>query len=374
MKVMWIGVMVLGLGCNSSKGDLDASRCAHEMVMCTIAGTDEGGGYNTMNDVATEVQLNGPNALALDASGQILISDARNYQIRRIEGDQLMTVVGFNRNSHAITGPATETPLAFVSGMDIGPDGLLYLVESQGQQLSSVDVDGGEITVLGGSPTDPGWNSDELTPLEDAVFAQLSGVAVADDGTVYVADAGYNLIYALSTDGMVSKVAGMDEEGFPRVEDLEDPEEDVHRLDDPQGLGIFDGQLYVADAGRHRIVSVDLDTGALTNVIGVTDQPGYGDDVPFSEAKLNDPWHFTFGADGRMVVSDSGNGVIRAELSDGTIDTIAGRGTGGYDATPQDPEVSSLGRPVGLLYDAAGDLVFADFDHAVVRRISQPNW
>ena len=61
-------------------------------------------------------------------------------------------------------------------------------------------------------------------------------------------------------------------------------------------------------------------------------------------------------------------------LHDGTIDTIAGRGTGGYDATPQDPEVSSLGRPVGLLYDAAGDFVFADFDHAVVRRISQPDW
>ena len=353
--------------------DIDASRCGHAMIMCTIAGTGAGG-YNTMNDVATNVQLNGPGALVMDTAGQLLVSDARNYQIRRFESDQLMTVVGRNNSSHAITGPASETPLAFVSAMAFGPDGLLTIVESQGQQVSVVDIDADEITVLGGSPGNPGWNEERETYIEEVAFNQLSGVAVADDGTIYLADAGINLVYALSTDGLVTKVAGMDEDGFPFVPNPADPSSDAHRLTSPQGLVLLDGDLYVADAGRHRIVRVDLETGELDNVVGATDQPGYNDGVPFEEAKLNGPYQFAFSADGRMVISDSANGVIRAQLTDGSIDTIAGRGSGGYDPEPQEPEISSLGRPMGLLFDAAGDLFFADQDHAVVRRISQPNW
>ena len=373
MKTFWIMVSLTALGCNSSKGDLDASRCEHEMIMCTIAGTGSGG-YNTMNDQATETQLNGPNALTMDSADQVVVSDARNYQIRRFEGDILATVVGRNKNSYAITGEAQESPLAFVSGLDFGPDGLLYVVEAQGQQLSVADLDANTMTILGGSPGEPDWNEDPEVAIEDASFNELSGVAVDGDGTVYLADAGINLIYAVSPDGVVSKIAGMGDDGYPLVTNNEDAEADSHRLENPQGLSVYNGELYVVDAGRHRVVQVDRSTGALTTVVGVTDEPGYGDGVSFGEAKLNGPLQIAFGPDGRMVISDTGNAVIRAELLDGTIDTIAGRGVGGYDPEPQEPEVSSLGSPVGLLYDSAGDLVFADQDHAVVRRISQPNW
>jgi DNA-binding beta-propeller fold protein YncE len=381
MKLVSMGLSALVFACNSSKGDVDDSRCGHEMIICTIAGTGVGG-FQGVDTLATETQLNGPNALAIDSSGRIIISDAANYLIRRFEDDQLISIVGQQRKGFSVAGDTNDTALNFVSGIDVGPDGLMYMVEGQGHHVTVVDIEANEIEVLLAGHESPYWNAgDEApmwpeleTPKFEAGLGQLSGVAVGDDGTVYIADAKANLIFSISTDFSVNTVAGMDDNGFALVPNLDDLASDNHRLAGPQGLVFHDGALYVADTDRHRIVVVDLEEGTLTNVIGVTDRPGYGDGGPFAEAQLDSPHHFNFGDEGRMIVSDSGNAALRVELLNGTIDTVAGRGAGAYDGEPQDAEMVSLGRPMGILYDSAGDLVFADRDHAVIRRIHQPNW
>lgn len=367
MKVLHVTLSLFVVGCVGKKEE-DA-RCTGETIICTIAGTGEQG-YNHQDQSALDTDLNFPNAVDFDGNGDLLINDSRNFLIRRLEGKNLTSAVGKVANTYAQTGPALESPLFTVSDISVGPDGLLYVVEGQGHQVSVVDLASSELTVIAGiQGISTGFNEGEV-PLEEAEFDTLSGVAVGDDGTIYVADSATNLVRAITTDDTVITVAGADEEGFPITDDT-----DPNRLESPQKLAFHDGTLYVADSARHRIVSVNLNNGELTNVVGATDVRGYmGDQYEAVEAHLAEPYGFAFNADGRMIIADTGNDALRAVFPDGTIDTVAGRGATGYEGDTEASEGASLNSPMDVAYEPDGDLVFADKGNAVVRRISQPNW
>ena len=375
MKASSVVVVSLMLGCNSSKQEIDESRCAYAMTLCTIAGTGTSG-YNDINIRATETQLRDPTALVEDADGRLLVSDAGNHQIRRFEDDTLMTVIGRNKNSEAVSGLASQTPLNYVVDMDFDVDGELLLLEGVGLQLSWVDLSADAIEVFASSVGTPGWNSAAETPIAEMGLIKPTSTAIDDEGNIYLSESGegFNMILKISVDGLVTKVAGVDADGFPIASTSTDSDDAQNHLLNPQGLVWHEGALYLADAGRHRIVRVDVETGEVVNIAGVTDSPGYGDGKPLTLTQFNRPSRFTFSPDGRLVIADSGNGVIRAELPNGTVETVSGRGAGGYDPEPQDPEGASLGEPFDVLYDVNGDLVFTDRDHAVVRRITQPDW
>ena len=369
MNHIHAAIALLTIGCVSQKEE--TARCDGETIVCTIAGTGDQG-YNHQNQVALDTDLNFPNAVAIDQDGELLINDSRNFLIRRLVGENAMSVVGKVANTYAQTGPALDSPLYTVSDMVIGPNGLLYLVEGQGHQVSVVDLIAGELTVLAGvQAITVGFNEGSV-PAEEAEFDTLAGIAVGDDGTIYVSDSAQGLIRAIKPDNTVVTVAGADAEGFPIGDgDSSNP----NRLVSPQKLVFHDGTLYVADSGRHRIASVDVSTGEITNVIGETDTRGYmGDDGVAADAHLSDPYGFAFNSAGRMIVADTGNDALRAVFPDGTIDTVAGRGATGYDGDTEASEGASLDGPMDVIYAPDGDVIFADTDNAVIRRIDQPMW
>lgn len=369
MKRVIVGMALCSIGCVEAKEE--TARCDGEAIICTIAGTGDQG-YNHQNQAATDTDLNFPNAVALDGNGDLLINDSRNFLIRKLDGLNLMSVVGKVANTYAQTGPALNSPLYNVADMVVASDGLLYIVEGLGHQVSVVDLVAGELTVLAGvQAITTGFDEDEVAA-EDAQFDSLSGIAVGDDGTVYLSDSGSNLIRALTPDNTVVTVAGADEEGFPIAADAGN---DQDRLDSPQKLVFHDGTLYVADSGRHRIATVDVDTGSITNVIGTTDTRGYfGDGSAAEDALLSDPYGFAFNDAGRMIIADTGNDALRAVFADGTIDTVAGRGATGFAGDTEQSEGASLNGPMDIEYSTDGDVVFADTENAVVRRIDQPTW
>ena len=375
MKPSSLVIASLIVGCNSSKEEIDDSRCAFAMTLCTIAGTGTSG-YNDINIRARDTQLRDPTAIVEDAAGRLLVSDAGNNQIRRFEGDNLMSVIGRNARSEAVSGLASQTPLNYVVDMDFAADGSVLLLEGVGLQLSWVDLDNDQLEVYVSSVGMPEWNSAEVTDIAEIGLIKPTSTAMDEAGNIYVSEAGegFNMVLKISPEGEVTKIAGVDESGQPIASTSTDADDAQNYLRNPQGLVWHEGELYLADAGRHRIVRIDVETGEAVNIAGVTDAPGYGDGNPLTLTQLDRPSRFTFSPDGRLVIADSGNGVIRAELADGTMETVCGRGSGGYEDGAQDPEMASLGEPFDILYDANGDLVFTDRDHAVVRRITQPDW
>ena len=371
MKAQWILAGVFGLGCVEQKEEDGNARCALDGVICTIAGKDSAG-YNHQNQDALDTRLNDPNALGIDSFGRLLINDSRNHLVRRLEDDGILTtIVGRVEKTYAQAGHPLDSPLNVAVDMTVGPDGNLYMVESQGQQVIMVDMVYESLSIIADSPgePDPGFDEGDVS-IEDAHFSGLSGIVVSQNGTIYVSDAGVNLVRAITPDGIVKTIAGADENNFPIFD-----ESDPNKLTEPQKLGLYGGQLYVADTGRHRIVTVDVSTGVLTNVAGQTDAAGYqGDGGALSSISLDSPYAFTFNDYGSMLIADSGNDAIRAQIGAGVVDTVVGRGAGGFGGDEGPAEEASLDTPRDVMYAPDGSLIIADSYNARVRRVNEPGW
>ena len=197
----------------------------------------------------------------------------------------------------------------------------------------------------------------------DAAVARFSdpfGVAVAPDGTIYIADAGDSQrIRRISPQGMVSTVAG-GARGFA------DGASGFARFDTPSGVAIAaNGDLYVADTGNHAVRRITVD-GVVSTVAG-NGTPGYADGFG-ADARFNGPIGIAVDAVGRVIVADTYNDRIRAIAPDGRVETIAGGDVpGAIDGSGADARFDT---PCGVAIDAAGRIFVADTGNGAVRVIS----
>jgi streptogramin lyase len=169
-------------------------------------------------------------------------------------------------------------------------------------ELSAVQ---GRLQVLAGGQDACGYRDG---PLATAAFKEITGLAVAPDGGLIVADAGNNRIRRVSPDGMVSTVLI---EGMPESPTLSSPSAIAV---DPQGT------IYVADGGNHRILARAAD-GAVRVVAGST-TAGFSD-AQGTAARFKEPMALALGPAGALYVSDNGNRRIRRIAADGMVSTIA---------------------------------------------------
>jgi len=110
-------------------------------------------------------------------------------------------------------------------------------------------------------------------------------------------------------------------------------------------------------------------SGVMTLVAGNgTTGPG-GDNGPAAIAQIVNPQGLVVGAAGNLYISDAGNYRIR-EVSNGTIATVAGTGTGGYPVDNSPATATQLACPAGLALDSSGNLYVADPVSSLVYKIS----
>ncbi|MEE4112508.1 MAG: hypothetical protein V2I40_06805, partial [Desulfobacteraceae bacterium] len=178
------------------------------------------------------------------------------------------------------------------------------------------------------------------------------GIALAPDGTVYIADTFRSRIRVFRPDGTAGTVAAT--ESFSAPMDL--------ALD---GLG----NLYVADYNNHRIVRVAPD-GSAEDAAGTGVAGFSGDGGPAIDAQFRAPACIVVGPDGSLYVSDYGNHRIRRITPDGIVRTIAGTGTAGFSGDGGPAIEAQLNGPGGIDASPDGSLVFADENNKRIRRIS----
>ena len=193
-----------------------------------------------------------------------------------------------------------------------------------------------------------------------AGFADPFGVAIAADGSILVADAGDSpRIRRIAPDGTVSTVAG-GERGFA------DGTAGAARFDAPSGLAIdAAGTIYVADTGNNAIRRITSD-GMVSTIAGAG-TAGYRDG-PAAQAQFNGPVGVAVDAAGRILVADTYNDRIRMIAPDGTVATLAGSGiAGATDGAALDAEFNT---PCGVAIDGTGGVLVADTGNMVLRLIS----
>ena len=146
------------------------------------------------------------------------------------------------------------------------------------------------------------------------------------------------------------------------------------QLFQPAGIAVdSSGNIYIADAGNHRVRKVA--NGTITTYAGTGTAGFTGDGKAASSAQLNNPTGVALDSSGNLYIADAGNNVIRQVSTSGTITTIAGNNSLGAGNTGDGGAATNaqLNNPVAVAVDSAGNLYIADANNNTIRKVSNKN-
>ncbi len=108
-------------------------------IITTIAGTGARG-YGGDGGPALDAVFDAPKEMALDRDGSLLIVDTENHAIRRIDGASgiVTALAGGHKGGDGDGGPATEAGLDRPHGAVVGPDGAIYIGDTNNHRIRKV--------------------------------------------------------------------------------------------------------------------------------------------------------------------------------------------------------------------------------------------
>ena len=288
-------------------------------TITSVAGTGKAG-FGGDGGPAARATLCDPQGLAIGHDGTLYIADSGNNRVRRVNLDgTITTVAGTGKNGFGGDGGwATEAPLSNPGGLAVSPDGSLYIADWGNRRVRRVDPDGTITTVVGTGELGFGGDGG---PAIAATLSDYYRLVVGPDGSLYVADSENNHVRRVDSGGTITTVAGIGWGGFDPDDD--GGKATNATLFFPLGCAVrLDGSLYVSDSRNDRVRRVDPD-GTITTVAG-TGKPGFGGDGgPATEAMLDFPEDLTIGVDGSLYIADCLNHRVRRVDPHGKIMTVA---------------------------------------------------
>ena len=345
-------------------GNGEQIRGHSNLIIKTVVGTGEGG-YNDDNIAASQAQLNQPKGAVVGPDGSLYIADQYNYRIRKVSPDgRISTVAGTGT-----VGNYNDNVPAFWARIDppvsiaLGPDGSIYFSEYANHCIRRVTPSGYITTVAGNGTQEYGGDGH---PATEAELNTPYGIAVAPDGTLYIADSENHRIRQVTPNGIITTIAGTGDighsgDGGPATEAM---------LDHPNAVALApDGSLYITSGNSIRRIGTD---GIITTVAGGAIEGYSGDGGPATRARLYWPNGITIGSDGSLYISDRMNHCIRLITPDGIISTLAGNGSEGYSGEEGPPAQAQLDFPSGVAIGPNGIVYVVDTGNNCIRQVSQP--
>jgi uncharacterized protein (TIGR03437 family) len=298
---------------------------------------------------ARNAQMDAPQGVAVDASGNVYISDTANNTVRKVAKDGTITV---------FAGGSGDT-LSRPQGLAVDSSGNVYVAEAYGARVRKYSPSGSGTTVAGSGTSGYGGDNGSATA---AQLYTPSGVAVDSAGNVYIADFSNNRVRKVSPSGAITTVAGTGGSGYSG----DGGPATNARLNIPSAVTVDSGgNLYIADTGNNRIRIV-TPAGTINTVAG-NGLPGYsGDGGTATSAQVGNPVGIAVDAAGNLYISD-GSTRIRKVYTSGLILTIAGGATPGYSGDGGQALNAQLSAPSALSIDATGNLYVADTANNAVR-------
>ena len=336
------------------------NRSTKELTV--IAGAVTAPGFAGDGGAAVEASLMNPHGVAVDGAGNVYIADTLNHRIRRVDGATgvITTIAGNGSLGYGGDGgPAADARLAGPSGVAIAPDGGLYIA----------DTDNRRIRKLTPSESGPGWiistvggdgrrgKGGDGEAADSASFVRPIAVTVDDRGNLYVTDAGAQKIRKIDPSGIITTVAGNG-----RCCDTGDGQAATNAdLTPPSSVAVDQaGDLYIADQANHRIRRVDRASGVIVTVAGNGLRGYSGDGKKAVSASLSGPTSVAVGPDGSLYIADQGNHAIRKVDGRTTlISTVVFR----YQVTvgqEKRPTLVHLNAPTTVIVDGEGNLYISD--------------
>jgi sugar lactone lactonase YvrE len=305
-----------------------------------------------------------PTGVAVDVYGNVYIADHNNHRIRRVgvaTGD-ITTVAGNGAAGFAGDGGlATSAELNYPESVSVDSSGNLYIADLDNNRIREVSAATGVITTIAGTGT-AGFSGDGGAATS-ANINQPYGIAIDASGNVYFADYNNCRIREISSSGTISTVAGNGTCGYSGDGGSATSAE----LYTPTDVALDGaGNLYIVDYQNSRIRKVTSASGVITTVAGGAGVGFAGDGGAATSAKLYYPLGVTVDPSGNIFIADEER-IREVTASNGVINTIAGNGTGGYAGDGGSATNAELGGPFFLALDGAGNLYFADVSNERIR-------
>ncbi len=376
-----------GLACDTAGnfyfGDLDrrVRRVdAGTGIISTIAGgsqptSETGPGLDGDGGPAIAASLFNISALALNAAGDLFIAESQRVRVVRAATGIISAIAGNGGQGFAGDGDlATSAMLTNPQGLCVANSGDVYVVDTDNHRVRRISTNGVITTVAGTGVF--GYNGDGILAVAATLFSPL-GITLDGAANLYIADQyNHRIRRVAASTGLISTLAGNDSNGYSGDGSLATST----RFTRIGGIAYGpSGDLYIVAQGDHRICRVSAATGIVTTVAGTGKSGFSGDGGPATAADLSNPCRIAFDHAGNLLIVDQANHRIRmVSVATGIISTIAGSGnssisanTGnGFSGDGGPATAAQFHEPVGLHVMASGDLLVTDMLNQRLRRIS----
>lgn len=351
-------------------------RISANGTVVTVAGTGAPGRTGDYGP-AVAATLNSPAGMAFDSGGALYFADSGNSMVRKISGGVITPVLGTGTAGDSLvsqlnypTGvsfdafgnlyvadfanarvrkltPAGNVLTIFYPARDVAIDSAGNLLIASGEHVTKVLVSGAVAVVAGDGSY---FVRGDGGPAVEARLNAPSAVAVDSAGILTIADTANGRIRAVSTSGIISTVTSS------------------ALLTTPAALA-FDSSrnLLIADPAKAAVWNLSPPTFSMAAGNG---SPGFnGDGAPAVIASLARPSGLAVIPSGGFYLADTGNSRVRRVNAGGTISTVAGISSSGWNGDGI-ALGASLSEPTALALDAKGNLFVADTYNNAIRKLS----
>lgn len=309
----------------------------------TLAG---GGASGLLDGAATQARFSDPFGLVFDPSGNLIVADGgENNRLRKISPDGQVSTLAGGAEGY-LDGSSATARFNTPSGLALDQDGNIYVADTGNNVIRKVTPQGMVSTLAGNGQA--GYRDGKASA---AQFNGPLGVAVDQTGKVYVADTYNDRIRVISPDGQVTTLAGGAGPGY------QDGNASDALFDTPCALVVnAKAEVFVADTRNNAIRKIS--SGAVSTVARSLPEE--------HDALLRRPAGLALTHDGFLYVGESSNGRILQITPGGELHGLSGIG---IDIVSGDETSLRLQRPVGIALDSDGALLVADAATYAIRKV-----
>ncbi|MBM4077733.1 MAG: hypothetical protein FJ267_19055 [Planctomycetes bacterium] len=281
---------------------------------------------------------------------------------------KLTSVAGTGTKGYAGDGgPASDATLFEPYEVRFDSQGNMLILEMRNHVLRRVDRNRGVISTIAGDGTlgDQGDGG----PATMARFHYPHSMTLDSHDNIFIGDILNHRVRRIDAKtGHIETVVGNGQKGTPQEGGLarEQP------LTAPQGLGIYDGALWLASFQLHQIFRVHLKTGVINGFAGTGERGYSGDGGDPLKATLDGPRGMKISSAGILYLLEGENNILRAfDLKKKTVRTVAGVGPS-HHKFERDGVLATLAplwQPHGVCIDTDGSLIISDTINHRVRKL-----